>query len=223
MTIVELIIVAALTLTLLSFLFFLLLLFLFIQTNQEVKIITRKRAKNAKRKRQLARKRKMLRRKKKKQKQLVITFLALAVLLGGASLSGLYYQANALSKEDETSVVKAYFLLNDFEKQLELAKTESEKKEKVDSNIRYLASAISSYGAKKASTLNSEQGQLTLNRYYKAMQDIGTNTMRVTADFYGNQELVEDYMEDVQRVRTYQKQVFELYKVDDAELENAKR
>ncbi|OJG89767.1 hypothetical protein RV15_GL001608 [Enterococcus silesiacus] len=198
-------------------------MFLFIQTSREIKKIAGRRAKNAKHKRQLARKRKQLKSEKRNQKRLVITFLATVFLFGAGSMLGLYYQSIALTKEDESSVVKGYFLLNDFEQQLESAKTESDNKEKINGNIRYLASAISSYGAKKASTINSEKGQLTLNRYYKAMQDIGTNAMRVTEELYGNEVLVEDYQKDIQRVRNYQKQVFELYKVDEAELKNAKR
>ncbi|ALS03007.1 hypothetical protein ATZ33_16960 [Enterococcus silesiacus] len=222
MTVLEITIRVLLILTLLSVLLFILFLFFFIKTAKEVKFVEKKRSKNTKRKRQLARKRKQLRIEKKRMKRRTILFMVLATLFLGGSQFVSYYQSMTLSKEDEDVIVKSYFLLNDFDQQLENAKTESESKDKIDGNIRYLAGAITSYGANKASDLNTEEGQLALNRYYKAMLDIGTNAMRMTTGIYGNEEIASDYQADIKRARVYQKKVFELYKVDESALKKSK-
>ncbi|WP_086314058.1 hypothetical protein A5821_001628 [Enterococcus sp. 7F3_DIV0205] len=222
MTVLEITILVLLTLTILSGLLFLLCVLISVKLTKEAKQLAKKRGKGAKRKRQLARKRKHLQGQKKKNKRRTLLFLVVTFLFFGGSQLVAYYQSMSLSHEDEESVVKSYFLLNDFDEQLEKAKTESERKEKLDGNIRYLASAITSYGANRASDLNTEEGQLILNRYYKAMLDLGTNAMRMTDGFYGNEEVIAGYQEDINRIRGYQKKVFELYKVDEAALKKAK-
>ena len=95
----------------------------------------------------------------------------------------------------------------------------SETEEKTLGNLRYLSSSLSSYGVKKASYLNTEEGQLLLNRYYGSMKEIGMNATNNLSKIYGNPELVKEYQADIDKITENQKKVFEMYKVDENSLE----
>ncbi|WP_227011205.1 hypothetical protein [Enterococcus wangshanyuanii] len=82
-------------------------------------------------------------------------------------------------------------------------------------NIRYLATAMASYGTKTASTINSKEGQLTLNRYYNAIKQVGMNASTQTKNFYGNAQIVDSFLEDIEKVKVYEKAAFTYYKVDE--------
>lgn len=54
-----------------------------------------------------------------------------------------------------------------------------------------------------------------LNRYYNALKELGKNAVTNLPNFYGNEELVIEYQEDLDKVENYQKQVFDYYKVNE--------
>ncbi|MBP1040041.1 hypothetical protein I6N95_03345 [Vagococcus sp. BWB3-3] len=159
---------------------------------------------------------------KKGKKSKLIAFscfflLAIALISGGAYIS--YYQSMNLSKNDAESVSKSYFLLRDFESQLVLAKDQGDEEEKLKKNIRYLATGMASYGVQKASPLNTKEGQTTLNRYYTSLSQLGMNASTQINKFYGNEALVDDFLADIKRAKTYEKGAFQYYKVNEALLE----
>ncbi|MGC6768515.1 hypothetical protein ACYSNR_11360 [Enterococcus sp. LJL128] len=205
-------------LAILLILIFLVLLFLFLQTGKKIKRLQRKRVKNPKKRKRLAIVKKKLKKNKKSFRNKLIVTLICAVLTAGGAFWISYYQSMSLTEEDSKSIVKSYYLLNDFEAQLEEAGVGVEAKEKLDANIRYLTSMISSYGTKKASIVNSIEGQLVINQYYNMMQELGANAIRVVGSFYENPELVEEYKQDIEKVKRYQKKVMTFYKIDEEAL-----
>ncbi|MEI5994541.1 hypothetical protein [Candidatus Enterococcus mansonii] len=211
-----------LVLAVLACLFFILFLFLTLQTGKQMKRLNKKRAKTKKKKKKLRMIKKRLNKQKKHQRTTAIICLLVGVLFGGGAFYASYYQAMHLTTDDSDSIAKGYYLLEDFTQELTNAGKASEKQEKTESNLRYLANSMASYGTKKASTVNTQEGQLTLNRYYNAMKELGTNVMRNYTQIYNNPDLAKEYQKDVGKVQTYEQQVFKLYNVNEAALDNKK-
>lgn len=186
-----------------------------IRIKQQIKRLPVRRSKNKKKQRAVAKKRQVLIKKKKSSVKFFLMLLFLTGLFAGASSYLSYYQAMNLTTNDSDSVVKGYYLLRDFEQQLALAKEKGDNEEKLQKNIRYLATAMASYGTKTASTINSQEGQLTLNRYYNAIKQVGMNASTQTKNFYGNAQIVDSFLEDIEKVKTYEKAAFTYYKVDE--------
>ncbi|OTN88812.1 hypothetical protein A5819_001304 [Enterococcus sp. 7E2_DIV0204] len=201
-------------LTMVLFLESLYFLLQFIHVTYQVKKLPSNRIKNKKKKRMIARKRQQFLKKKKVNIRYSTIFLILAIMFGGMSGYFFYYQAMTLTKDDSDSVAKAYYLLRDFEKEIIHAKEKKEVEEKVQKNIRYLATAMASYGSKKASKNNSREGQIILNRYYNAIKQVGMNASTQTNNFYGNTSIVDDFLMDVKKIQRYEKSTFTYYKVD---------
>lgn len=164
----------------------------------------------------MARKRQLLIKKRKKTIRQCLILLLVTGVFGGVAGYLSYYQAMNLTTNDSDSVVKGYYLLRDFEQQLIIAKEKGEEEEKLQKNIRYLATAMASYGTKTASITNSEEGQLTLNRYYNAIKQVGMNASTQTKNFYGNAQVVDSFLADIKKVQTYEKAAFTYYKVDES-------
>ncbi|MFD2307956.1 hypothetical protein [Enterococcus termitis] len=209
-------------LAILTGLFFVLFLFLTLGTRRKLKSISTKRPKNKKKRKKIYFMRKRLLAKKKNQRNTMLLFLLCSVLFAGAGAYAVYYQSTNLTTEDSDSIVQGYYLLQDFDSELEKAGKGSESQTKTDGNLRYLSNAMSSFGSKKASTVNTEEGQLTLNRYYNSMKELGTNATNNYTRFYNNPALVEEYRKDIKKVQQYEKKVIELYKVNESALKNKK-
>lgn len=139
-------------------------------------------------------------------------------LLGGGCLGAsgytVYYQSLHLSAEDSDAVATTYYLVHDFQDQLELAKDPANQAANQET-LRYIVTTMASYGTMKASYRNAEEGQLRLNRYYNAVTQLGVNGSLVLTQLYGNETLIEEYLADAANVQTYQEQVFHFYKVDE--------
>ncbi|MDA9472836.1 hypothetical protein [Enterococcus sp. 5H] len=193
----------------------LLFLFQYYSQRKKIKNLPREKGKNHRKNRKISKQKKELYAKKKKKLSLVILFIILVLLLSSSSAYIAYYQAMSLSTDDSNSVVKGYYLLRDFEDQLILAKGQEEEEEKIQQNIRYLSTAMASYGTKKASNLNTQEGQLSLNRYYNAIKQLGMNASTQTKNFYGNSNLVEEFLVDIARAHEYERVAFDYYKVND--------
>ena len=187
-----------------------------LRLGQQIKRLSAKRIKNKKKRRALVRKRQGLIKNRKRSLRFFVVLLLMSGAFGGASGYLSYYQAMNLTTDDSDSVVKGYYLLRDFEQQLEIAKGKSDNEEKIQKNIRYLATAMASYGTKKASTVNSKEGQLKLNRYYNAIKQVGINASTQTKNFYGNPQVADIFLTDIKQAQTYEKAAFTYYKVDES-------
>lgn len=172
---------------------------------------SKNKSKRRRQKKELARLAKI----KKKNLIAFFCFLFLSLGLGAGTAYVSYYQAVNLSEKDSEAVVKAYYLLEDLDKQLQ----EAEKKEdKTADNIRSLAGSMATYGTYKASYLNKEEGQIKLNRYYNILKEIGVNASNQSQNFIEDKELVESFRKDVKKAQGYQSEVFKFYKVDEKSL-----
>ena len=81
---------------------------------------------------------------------------------------------------------------------------------------------MSSYSIKKASTLNTVEGQRILNRYYQAMAELGINISRESRTLSSDPEAITESLEDIEKLQTNQEKVLEFYQVDIAALEAQK-
>lgn len=224
MTTLDWFFIIGLVLAVLAILFFILFLFLTIKTGTQIKRLSNRKpkTKKKKKKKKLRIAKKKLIKQKKSQRTAAIISLFAGLLLGAGAFYSSYYQAMNLTTDDSDSIAKGYYLISDFDKELTKAESATESKEKTETNLRYLANSIASYGTKKASTVNTQEGQLTLNRYYNAMKELGTNVMRNYTQIYNNPELAKDYQEDVKKVKEYEQKVFKLYNVNEAALDKKK-
>lgn len=159
-----------------------------------------------------------LRKQRKKALVLGVLFLLMASGFGGAAGYTSYYQSINLSSDDSALVVRSYYLLRDFQGELEKAADETEDQTAVQQNIRYLATNMAAYSTKKASTLNTKEGQSTLNRYYSALSELGVNAARVGNNFYGNKELVSEFQADIEKTIVHEGKAFEYFKVNQSAL-----
>ncbi|MGX7201905.1 hypothetical protein BCR22_05010 [Enterococcus plantarum] len=216
MSIVDWIFVTGIALTIVALLGSAYFLVQILRTSQQIRRLPVRRIKNKKKRRFIARKRQKLINKRKRSLRYCLVLLVVTVLFGGASGYLSYYQSMNLTTDDSDSVVKGYYLLRDFEQQITIAKEKGDDEEKMQKNIRYLATAMASYGSKTASTSNSQEGQLTLNRYYNAVKQLGMNASTQTKNFYGNAAVVNDFLEDIKKVQTYEKAAFAYYNVDES-------
>lgn len=222
MTTLDWFFIIGLVLAVLAALFFALFLILTLRTRSQLKQLSRKKAKTKKKKKKMRIAKRKLIKQKKSQRSAAVISLIFCLLLGAGAFYSSYYQAMNLTTDDSDSISKGYYLLSDFELELSKAGSASDSQEKTETNLRYLANSIASYGTKKASTVNTQEGQLTLNRYYNAMKELGTNVMRNYTQIYKNPDLAKNYQEDVKKVKEYEQKVFKLYNVNEAALDQKK-
>lgn len=222
MTTLDWFFIIGLVLAVLAILFFILFLFLTIRTGAKVKSLSKRKPKTKKKKKRLRIAQKKLIKQKKSQQTAAVLSLLTGLLLGAGAFYSAYYQAMNLTTDDSDSIAKGYYLISDFDNELSKAGSAKEAQEKTETNLRYLANSIASYGTKKASTVNTQEGQLTLNRYYNAMKELGTNVMRNYNQIYNNPDLANEYKEDVKKVKDYEQKVFKLYNVNETALDKKK-
>ena len=190
---------------------------LFVVYKKKYKHLASEKVKSKSKKRARRKELKQLAKVKKRSLIAFITFFILALGLGSASGYTSYYQAVNLSDKDSKSVVSAYYLLEDFDKELQKAE-KAENKEKSVDNIRSLSGRMASYGVLKASHLNKEEGQIVLNRYYNVVKELGVNGSSQASEIVENKEMLETFRKDIKKAKTYQAEVFKFYKVDEKSL-----
>lgn len=222
MTILDQLFIGGAAVTIVLILLAIYFLIQFIRTRSKLSKLPKKRLKNKKKNKRVVKQRIQLNKTKKKQLTSMIVSLVLAGLLSGGVGYLSYYQSMNLSSDDSDTIVKSYYLIEDFAKELEIAKNKEEDEEKVRQNIRYLATSMASQGNKKASDVNTEEGQMILNRYYNAVKQLGMNTSTQTYNFYGNPQLVDSFLEDIKKIEVYEKEAFTYYKVDESALSKEK-
>ncbi|MGL4695816.1 hypothetical protein [Enterococcus larvae] len=187
--------------------------------SRKLKKITKRPPKNKKKRRRWENTRSKLQKKRKKSIFFSLFLLFLAVGLGGASVYTNYYQSINLSSDDSTLIVRSYYLLRDFQEELQKAADETEDKAASQQNIRYLATTMAAYSTKQASTLNTKEGQSALNRYYAALSELGVNATRESNNFYGNSSLVEAFQMDIEKTIARETSAFDYFKVNQSGLE----
>lgn len=215
MTVLEYIYIVGAACTILFLILAVSFLTMFFANSKKLKSLPAKRFKNKKKQQKLNRIREKLAIAKKKKIKLFALFLCLGIGIGAGSAYASYYLSMNLTKNDSEAIVKAYYLLGDFEAELESAKNQNGDEVKIQKNLRYLATVMASFGTTNASYLNTEEGQLTLNRYYNAIKQLGVNASVQSNNFYGNAELVDEYLKDSQKVRDFEKSAFTYYKVSE--------
>lgn len=159
---------------------------------------------------------------KKRRKRSIIAAVVMVLLVsvcGGGAAYASYYQSINLSSDDSVRIVRSYYLLRDFQEELNKAAQQEEDELASQQNIRYLATTLAAYSTKQASNLNKQEGQSALNRYYAALSELGVNATRESNNFYGNSSLVEEFQVDIEKTITYETAAFEYYKVNQSELE----
>lgn len=223
MTILEWIFIGGIAATILLVIFAIYSLFRVIIHSRNLNKLPKKRIKNPKKRKKIAiRKRKLV----KARKSALIRFILLLIMGGmtaGGSFYVKYYQSMNLTGTDSDSIAKAYYLLRDFNDQVELAKVQGDDQEKINQNIQYLSRSMASYGTKKASEVNTKEGQLALNRYYKAIMELGKNANMKYKNFFEDPALSEEYITSIKKIeQNYEQPVFKYYKVDEAALKEEK-
>lgn len=218
MSILEYVVLACLA-GALFFLFLTLVLFLkYLKLRKKIKKFPKKRLTNKKKRK----KRQKIKRELLKQKQKTLKLLVVSLLLGSSFLAGAYgtnrYLSLSLREDDEKAIVSGYYVLRDFKKELKTIESGEVSEEQLRVNLFALATKMASFGTNKASPLNTEEGQLILNRYYRGISQIGINTSAEIKSFYTDETLVKRYLEDIKRVEKLEKQVFIYYKVEEDNL-----
>lgn len=218
MTAVEIVVTGGITASILSFFLILFILVLYGQTSSYLSKLSKKKLRNPQKRKRLALQRKRLALKKRKYKKMMYILLISTLFTGLMSRVGEYYRSTQLSVEDSRLIIKSHYLLNDFEAQIAKAENQSENPENLMANIRYLSNMLAVYGTKRASFLNTLEGQQALNKYYKSMEELGINISQDPSGISKDSKQIEEFKKDLQRVKSNQKMVFSLYKIENSDL-----
>lgn len=218
MTVLEWTIVVGTAVAILSFFFTVALFIRFTLKTIKLKKMPRSKIKNPKKRKKVAYVRHRLMRMRKQSLQFACLFLVFTVLFSGGVSYASYYQSVTLVPEDRQTLARSYFTTKEFYEELAIAAKGEGSKDEIYSDLQRLATELATSGTSRASRSYAEEGQTVLNRYYNALKELGKNAVTNLPNFYGNEELVLEYQEDLQKVENYQKQVFDYYKVNEASM-----
>lgn len=160
--------------------------------------------------------------KRKKHIQKLLVFLILGILAGAGSAYVTYYQSTNLSKEDTYNLTDGYYYLRDLKNELEDMKAGKIDADKSKQTINYVVTSLAGYSVKKASTLNTVEGQRVLNRYYQSMSELGINISKNSGNLIEDQKVLNDSLTDIEKAQTFQKKAMDFFKVDVSVLEKQK-
>jgi len=214
MNVVSLIIVGIISVSLVLLIFGIIMLFQLVKTTKELKNLPSKPPKSRKKRKKWKETQGLLNKKIKKKRISSIVFVVLSIVLGAISYYVIYYQSTNLTSEDEKNIVTSYYLLRDFQKEIDKAAKKEIDESASNQNIRYLATRLASYTSNKASTLNTIEGQSALNRYYSSLSQLGLNATRESSNFYGNLAIVEEFQSDIKKTITYETSAFDYFKIN---------
>lgn len=217
MKISQMIQVALITTALILFFLWILSIVLVILKKKKLNIFLQKKKKNKKR---FKKRRAQLERKVRKQRNQVILLSILEIVVLSGLFGFIYYQTINVASLDSDSIVRGYFLVDDFSKEIEKASV-SEDEESSKQNIKYLALSMATYSNKQADTSNTKEGQRLINKYYSMVGQLGMNATRDMNSFYGNKNnVLESYKAELARVKDSENKAFEFYKINANSLEN---
>lgn len=180
-----------------------------------------KKKKNRKNKKRFKRNKILLEKETKKNKKRLIFLVILELLLSICLYGFIYYQNANISSTDSDLIVRGYFLVDDFTKEIEKASDTSNDEEASKQNIKYLALSMATYSNKTANTSNTKEGQRLINKYYKQIGQLGMNATRDINSFYGNKnDILDSYKSELARVKANENKAFEFYKINANALDN---
>lgn len=204
------------------FLFFgLIYLILSISKQKKYNSLKSKKIRNKQKKKKIKR---MLSRIKKQQRKNTQTSLLLFVLATATLSGGIYarhYQQTHLETEDANAIVQSYFLVEEIEKDLQ-GLSEGSDAGRVNEKLADMTSLMITYGNKNAFGGLSTDGQKKLNRYYALVREFGVNLSNRTLENLNDSTYVSNYLEDIKKIKKSQKQIFEVFKVNESALKQKK-
>lgn len=154
----------------------------------------------------------------KKRLKSTIGLLITTLVISGIGGYAKYYQMTNMTAADTENIVTGYYLIEQMTEQLNGLEG-SENDEKINSNIHTLAVRMASFSAKKGSDRGTKESQLLLNRYYARMGQLGVNLASQKAQgLKADQDLLQSYLQDIERVEESQTKVLTFYKVDKKSL-----
>lgn len=220
MTLTQIIKVGLITLILILLILIVLRSTLFVLKKRELKDFLKKK-KNRKNKKRFQKKRSILNKNVKKQRNRMIFLVILEVLMITGLYGFTYYQNVNITSSDSDLIVRGYFLVDDFTKEIEKASASSDDAEASKQNIKYLALSMATYTSKKANTSNTKEGQRLINKYYAKIGQLGMNATRDVDSFYGNKnDILASYKSELSRVKEIESSAFEFYKINANSLDN---
>lgn len=144
--------------------------------------------------------------------------LLMTLVISGIGGYAKYYQMTNMTAADTENIVTGYYLLDQMTEQLNAIES-SENDEKLNANIHTLAVRMASFSSKKGSDRGTKESQLLLNRYYARMGQLGVNLASQKAEVLKeDQELLQSYIQDIERVEESQNKVLAFYQVDEKSL-----
>ncbi|ALS02584.1 hypothetical protein ATZ33_14725 [Enterococcus silesiacus] len=192
-----------------------------IRKQKRYTLLKSKRVKNKRKKQKIKR---MLAKLKKQQKKNIRTsvflFLLGALTLGGGMYAR-YYQQTNLETEDANAIIQSYFLVGEIEKDLQ-SLSEGSDPGKVNEKLTEMTSLLITYGNKNAFGGLSLDGQKKLNRYYALVREFGVNFSSRTLENLKDTAYVANYLEDITKIKKSQKQIFDVFKVNETALNQKK-
>ncbi|MHC5228869.1 hypothetical protein ACYSNW_11370 [Enterococcus sp. LJL99] len=128
------------------------------------------------------------------------------------------YMSKNLSQEDMKILMRAYFLIRDYDAELKNTKDSVGEAEEISKNLADMSNKMSSYMVETPSDLISADGQRLLNRYYKNISELGVNTVPLNKLFYGNAEGADEYIANIENIKQKEKDLFDYFKIDESRI-----
>lgn len=222
MTLYQIIKVGLISLILIFLILLVVSSFFFFMKKKKLNRLNRKKKIKSKRKKKYYRRKKIILEKSiKKQQHFMISLITLDLLMIVGLYAFIYYENSNIASTDSDSIVRGYFLVDDFKKEIERASDSSNDEEASKQNIKYLALSMATYSNKTANSLNTKEGQLLINKYYKQIGQLGMNATRDINSFYGNKnDILSSYKSELLRVKENENKAFEYYKINANSLNN---
>lgn len=174
-----------------------------------------KRKKNIKKKKIYKREFNYITEQKRSSSKFFIIFMVLSSLsLGGYFFSKNYFEKN-LSKDDMNMIMSTYFLVNDYEANLENAKNSKGETKELSKKIADISYKMSSYATEEPNKIISTEGQRLINRYFKSISELGINSVPIYQQFYGNIDLSNEYIDSIKIIKQNEKALFKYFKIDE--------
>lgn len=154
---------------------------------------------------------------RKRKRGLIKSFILLTLLSLTTFFSASYIhklQLTTMTDADYVEVVKGYYLIRDFEELIRMEPENNEEKLNKISQIRDISTKMASYAIKRADSVNSEEGQLFLNRYYVGIKELGMNISTQVSSIYDEPILLEGFLNDVSGIKIFEKKAFGYYDFD---------
>ncbi|WP_348921136.1 YccF domain-containing protein [Enterococcus rotai] len=202
---------------------FLSLLFLLLSysNKRKSKDLKMKRPKNKRKRKRWMKMRRSLDHKGSSYLKRAIFLFIISILFGGGGAYASYYQMMNLSTSDSNAIVQAHFLVDEIEKTLVEIQNGGDV-HKFQKQLLELNSVLVSYGGSTPSIRLTKENQRLLVRYYTSLREYGANLYGQNVEQLSEQETITTYLEDLKKLKTTEKKIFKLFKVNEAALKQKK-